>query len=116
MTNNTIDWTKPIEYRSINGGVRYPATVVGRDGENYVVRIQNGNSCPQYNAYQPNGFNTSGVYHLIHNVPPPKIEKTVVLLLWKDGGTSLRRLDFDKPYPKEVVAVQHVTITEGEGL
>jgi hypothetical protein len=117
--NAKIDWTKPIEYRSVSGTYIRPAAVVGRDGENYVVRVDGMNTpVPQYYAYKPDGYNTAGLYRLIYNVPPPKIEKTVVLLLWNDRSFGWRSEDyvFNEFDRKNVIAKKTITITEGEGL
>lgn len=107
-----IDWTKPIEWCC--GGRSKPAELVATHNGFRIV-CRNGS----YGHYNENGTYMGGGIPYIRNVPPPKIEKTVVLLLWHDGSCGIREVGWEPKgewATRNLRAKKTITITEGEGL
>lgn len=111
-----IDWKKPIQFvENPDATVRYFC----HDGPRAVVAFEvGGRTC--YSAYAETGrpWNYPTAGDKIENVPPPKVTKTVLLILWKDGSTGLRTPDWQPTgaWGTNLIAKKLVTITEGEGL
>lgn len=111
MPLKSIDWTKPIRYTNGNGR---PVTLIGKDGENYVVKRLH-----DYVSYKPDGTGCFVRDRCIENTPPePKViyvysirhrDDVIISWCWPEDAATVRQANKNC-----LLSMQKVTLKEGE--